>query len=227
MNMNFQILKDSITLDSLKTMCNEMDRAIAELAPDLGRTAKTTHPVYRYKIKPYPTLYPAGHSWAQQMLDAHTDGETVALLAYVRQTKPTELHMDHSPNMGPGHTIILPLRDCEDQDSTIVFAVDGRSTDATQTAKDRLTELASYWSKQPRVTSDLINPLDIAHCHDWTNNLPLLGRFYYRLGDAVLFHGHLLHCSNNWSHNSSRKHRDYLLIHSQTKDSQSYTEQIY
>lgn len=224
--MHFQTLKNVITPNTLQIMCSEMDRAMVSIAPDLGRSPQSPE-VYRYKIRGQTNTYPVGRGWAQQILDSHTDGETVSMVAYVRQIRPTALHIDHSPNMGPGHTIILPLRDCVDSDSTIVFAVNARSDRTDLTARDRLQELAQHWQKQPPMHHDQITPQDIAHCASWARNLPLLGRFYYRLGDAVLFHGHLLHCSNNWAHLSDRTHRDYLLIHSNTPGSPDYRDPSY
>jgi len=223
--MDFRVLHHSADPATLQNMADEMDRAMTQTQPDLGRQ-QTSATLSRYRIHTQSLLYPTAHSWAHSVLNT-LPAATMSFMAYVRQTRPTGVHIDHSLNMGPGHTVILPLRHCADVDSTIVFAVDGRGSDSTQSWQERSVELSREWMPQPLVQDDSVPHQDLAHCAPWVRHLPILGRFHYRLGDAVLFHGHLLHCSNCWSSNTQRSHRDYLLIHTKTADSLNYSAEVY
>ena len=245
--IKFQVLTDCVSTAQLERMCVEMDQAQSTLTPDLGRTAHTLRSLYRYKINNLTKFTKAhhgwwrstAHKWARNIVNQYTPDNSIAMLAFVRQEVPTGIHMDHSVNMGPGHTFILPLRDIAPNDSTIVYDVDGRGTSASNQSNIEAIKLSTV--DQPVIHDDRVSAADVAHCGEWPTKLPVLGRFYYRLGDAVCFAGHLLHCSNNWvgtdkplprhpeSHElinkDNRTHRDYLIIHTATPGSQDFVQE--
>jgi len=236
--IKFQVLTDCVSTVQLERMCVEMDQAQSILTPDIGRTTYTKRSLYRYKIHNLTKLTMALR-WAQNIVNQYTPGNSIAMLAFVRQELPAGIHMDHSVNMGPGHSFILPLRDIATNDSTIVYDVDGRGTFASNQSNIEAIKLSTV--DRPAIHDDRVSAADVAHCGEWPTKLPVLGRFYYRLGDAVCFAGHLLHCSNNWvgidkslpSHPEShelinkdnRTHRDYLIIHTATPGSQDFVQE--
>lgn len=224
----FQVLNNTADTDTIRQMCSEMDSAMITESADLGRYAEHDAPATRrYRITLQSNDYPTAHSWCQHTLHTLCPNEAVSVIAYVRQTQPTGLHTDHSLNMLTGHTLILPLRDSASGDSTIVFDVDSRGDGSSDSVAGRMQELAREWSARPRLHHDPLTVSALSHCDAYALHLPILGRFHYRVGDAVIFHGHLLHCSNNWSAlRPHRQHRDYLLIHTRPQDSDCYVNEL-
>lgn len=221
---NFQILKSSIDQKTLDEMCNEMDTVIKTVSIHPGRRDSD---IQRYKVHKNSSPDLVCHKWIASTLSQFKffDDQITSLTAYVRQVSSNGLHTDHNPCEGEGFTLLLPLRDIEKDDCTVVFN-HSTASKAIINLKQSMFIIRNQIKNNP--SRNHIDRYKLYHLPKWADQLDLLDVFPYRLGDAVLFKGHLLHCSNDWKKiNPNRKHKDYLLVHTRPVNSLAYEETHY
>jgi len=211
----FSIIKDIVSSTALKQMCDEMDMALKEVPIDGGRIfPRGRRPgTDRYKIKDNPK-YKFVNSWARSMIDLFLDPTQyqIGFLSYVRQKESNNIHTDANPSQGSTYTFLLPLRNIRETDCTVVFDHNVKTNEHISALDSRIRAQQHY---QPLPMKDNhIEKYKLHHLSPWINNMTVLGVFPYRLGDAVMFNAHLLHCSNDWkSLEEKRSHKDYVLLH--------------
>jgi len=200
----FLILHHTVTLTQIDGLCGEMDRAMM-MHPEPGRRPGTD----RYTVRGHESDYPHLNQWLASL--PLPQDQLITFTAFVRQTASSGLHTDHNPRQGRGYSVLLPLRSIRDTDATVVFA---ESADH----QHRFSLLNNPHTPH-RAT------LNLGHCPSWCDRLTLLGIYHYRLGSAVLFDAHRLHCSTDWRTTTpGRLHKDYVLVHTTQRDSLTYRE---
>ena len=220
---DFQILNTAIDQTTLNLLCDEMDTVVKTAPIHPGRFNDTL----RYKVHKESSPELLCHKWIASTLSQFKffNDQTVSLTAYVRQLSSNGLHSDHNPREGEGYTLLLPLRDIEKDDCTVVFNHSTASKEIIN-LKQSIFIIRNEIRNNP--SHNHIDRYKLYHVHKWVDQMDLLGVFPYRLGDAVLFKGHLLHCSNDWKKiNPDRTHKDYLLVHTRSVNSLAHDETHY
>lgn len=226
---DFQTLCSIVDNKTISLLCDEMDTVLKEQLPQLGRKPGTDRYLVKKNITPQYTLV---NNWAELILNNYFDPTqyNVGFLSYVRQKESNGLHMDANPNQDSSYTVLLPLRDISATDCTVVFDYSAQQDDSKKVSYQQALLQAEQECRKNRNKEydNYAVKYNLTHVPDWVNKLPLAGVFHYRLGDAVLFNGHLLHCSNDWKKiNPERPHKDYVLMHILKASSKTFQETAY
>lgn len=227
---DFQTLRSIVDNKTISLLCDEMDTVLKEQSPQQGRRPGTDRYLVKKNITPQ---YTSVNNWAESILNNHfnSTGYCIGFLSYVRQKESNALHVDANPNQSLRYTVLLPLRDISATDCTVVFDYSTQQDDSTKKVSSQQALLQAEQEcrrNQNKEHDNYAVKYNLTHVPDWVNKLPLAGVFRYRLGDAVLFNGHLLHCSNDWKKiDPERSHKDYVLMHISEASSKTFQETAY